>query len=74
MGHEAQCNDNYIGEAKRRISEGIKDHNGRDIQSQLLKHALENDHQHVPEKDFKKMGNGFRGKNKKRKEAEALLI
>ena len=71
---ETTCNDNYIGEAKRRIFERVKDHNGRDFNSQLLKHALENNHQHVSEKDFKIIANGFRGNNKKRKVAEALLI
>ena len=37
---EAMCNDNYIGEAKRRIFERVKDYNSRDFKSQLLKHAL----------------------------------
>ena len=36
--------------------------------------ALEKNHQHVSEKDFKIIGNGFRGNKKKRKVAEALLI
>ena len=70
---ETTCNDNYIGEAKRRLFERVKDHNGRDFNSHLLKHALGNN-QHVSEKDFKISGNGFRGNNKKRKAAEALLI
>ena len=71
---ETICNDNYTGEAKRRIFERVKDHNSRDIKSHLLKHTLENNHQHVSEKDFKIFGNGFRGNNQKRKVAEALLI
>ena len=37
---ETTCNDNYIGEAKRRIFERVKDYNGRDFKSHLLKHAL----------------------------------
>ena len=55
------CNDNYIGEVKRRTFERDKDHNGRDFNSHLLKHALENNHQHehVSEKYFKIIGNGF---------------
>ena len=48
------------------MSKRVKDHNGRDIKSHLLKHALENDHQHVSEKDFKITGNYFRGNKKKR--------
>ena len=71
---ETACNDNYVGEAKRRIFERVKDHNGTYFNSHLLKHALENNHQHVSGKDFKMIGNGFRGNNKKRKVAEALLI
>ena len=68
---ETTCNDNYIGEAKQRIFERVNDPNGRDFNSHVLKHALENNHQHVSEKDFKIIGNGFRGNNKKRKVAEA---
>ena len=71
---ETTSNDNYINEAKRRILDRVKDHNGRDFKSHLLKHALENNHQHVSEKDFKIIGNGFRGNNKKKKVAEAQLI
>ena len=36
---ETTCNDNYIGEAKRQIFERVKDYNGRDFKSPLLKHA-----------------------------------
>ena len=71
---ETTCNDNYISEAKRRIFQRVKDHNGRDFKSHLLKHALENNHQHVSEKNFKIIGNGFRSISKKSKVAEALLI
>ena len=63
-----------IGEAIRRIFKRIKDNNSRDTKLHLLKYALENNDQHVSEKDFKIIGNGFRGSNKKRKIAEALLI
>ena len=70
------CNDNYIGDAKQQIFERVKNHNNRDFKSHLLKHALEKNHQHyyVSEEDFKIISNGFRGNNKKRKVAEALLI
>ena len=36
---ETTYNDNYIGEAKR-IFERVKDYNGRDFKSHLLKHTL----------------------------------
>ena len=71
---ETTCDDNYIGEAKQRIFERVKHHNGRDFKLHLLKHTLESNHLHVSEKDFKIIANGFRGNNKKRKVAEALLI
>ena len=35
---------------------------------------IEDDYYHVLEKDFKIIGNGSRGGNKKRKVAQALLI
>ena len=46
------CKDDYVGETKRRIVERIKDHNSKDNSSHLLKHAHENGHTHVWEKDF----------------------
>ena len=45
----------------------------RDIKSHSLKHSLKHNHQHVL-KDFQIIGNGFKGNNKKRKVAEALII
>ena len=71
---EPTCKDNYIGEAKRRISERIKDHSGRDHKSHLLKHYIEKDLENVTSVDFRILSNGFRGNIKKRKVAEALLI
>ena len=71
---EMTCNDNNIGEAKQQIFKRVKDDNGRDFSSHLLKDALEKNHQHVSEKYFEIIGNGFWGNNKKRKVAEALLI
>ena len=46
---ERTSNDYYIGEAKWRIFERVKDHNGRDFKSHILKHVLENNHQNVLE-------------------------
>ena len=62
---ETMCNDNYIGEAKQRNFERVKDHNSRDFKSHLIKHGLENNHQHASEKDFKIIVNGFWDNNKK---------
>ena len=63
------CNDNCIGEAGQRIFERVKDNNGTDFNSHLLKHA-----RYVSEKYPKIIGNGLRRNNRKRKVAEALLI
>ena len=40
------CDENYIGESGRRIAERVKDHNGRDHKSHILKHSLEIGHEH----------------------------
>ena len=52
----------------------IEDHDSRDFKSHFLKHALENNRQHVSEKDFKIIGNGSQDNNKRREEAEVLSI
>ena len=39
------CNENYIGESTRRLDEKMKDHNGRDRNSHLFKHSVENRHE-----------------------------
>ena len=36
-----KCRKNYIGESGRRISERIKDHNGRDRKSHILRCSVE---------------------------------
>ena len=71
---EQNCDDNYLGETARRISERIIDHGGRDCKSHLLKHAVANNHRSVSYDDFKIIGSGFRNNTFKRKVAEALLI
>ena len=53
---ETTCNNNYIGEAKQQIFERVKGHNGRDIKSHTLKHALEKNDYHVLEKVVKIIG------------------
>ena len=65
--------ENYIGETNRRIVERIQDHNNRDKNSHLLKHAREKGHTHVWENDFKILGNNYQS-NIKRKISESLYI
>ena len=68
-----ECPDNYIGETKRRISERISHHNGRDTSSHLLKHAIESGDRHIEGENFKIINNGFRNNTLKRRIAESLL-
>ena len=68
-----ECKDDDVGETKRRIAERIKDHNSKDNSSHLLKHACENGHIHVWEKDFQTLGNNYQS-NFKRKISEPLFI
>ena len=58
------CNENYIGESARRLDERMKDHNGRDRNSHLLKHSVE----------CVLIGKGYRNNTSRRKIAEALFI
>ena len=69
---EIDCLDNYIGEASRRVSERIIDHNGRDRKSHLLRHSIEDNHKNVKRQDFKILGNGYRNNAVKWKISEAL--
>ena len=41
---EIGCNDHYLGETGRRISEGVLDHAGRNHNSYRFKHFIENRH------------------------------
>ena len=38
---EIGCNDHYLGQTGRRISERVLDHAGRDQNSHLFKHSIE---------------------------------
>ena len=55
-----ECSDNYIGDTKRRMSERISDHNGRDISSYLLKHAIESRHRNISGENIKIINNGLK--------------
>ena len=68
------CKDDYIGETGRRIEERIKDHNGRDHASHILKHSIEKSHTNVISKNFKVVDKNFRNNKRKRKIAESLWI
>ena len=51
--------DDYLCETVRYISERIMDHNGRDVNSHLLKHYLGKEHQCLQNKDFVILSGGF---------------
>ena len=49
---EPACNEHYSGETARKIIKISADHCGKDKQSHLLRHALNNNHKTVDLKDF----------------------
>ena len=53
------CHENYIGEMNRHIVERVHNHNNRDQNSSLLKHAREKHHTHVCENNFKILANNY---------------
>ena len=69
-----KCRENYIGESDRRISERIKDHNGRDLRSHILRHSLESGNSNVSCADFKIIAKNFNKYHWKRRIVESLLI
>ena len=70
----ATCIDDYVGESARRITERIKDHNGRDHTSQVWNHSIEKSHKNVNTIDFKSIDKNFHNNKRKRKIVEALWI
>ena len=68
------CDENYIGESGRRIAERVKDHNGRDHKSHILKDSLETGHGHVISSDISIISKNFNGNKRKRKMVQSLLI
>ena len=67
------CKDGYIGETERCIVERIKGHSSKDNSSHLLKHAGENGHTHVWEKDFQILCKNYQS-SFKQKISESLFI
>ena len=71
---EPICINDYVGESARRITERIKDHNGRDHTSQVWNHSIEKSHKNVNTIDFKIIDKKFHNNKRKRKIAEVLWI
>ena len=55
-----RCNENYVGEWARALYERVKDHNGRDHLSRLVKRAVETGHLPVDTGNFEVIGSGYR--------------
>ena len=70
---ENNCDDFYIGETDRRISERIIDHNKRDKNPHPLQHAQNKKHAHVWVRDITILNSNYRSKIK-RKISESLYI
>ena len=68
-----ECQDDYVGHSKRRIVERIIDHNKRDLQSHLLKHAKSTKHKRVWKNDFKILNRNYRT-DRHRRISEAFYI
>ena len=71
---EPTCNEDYLGETGKRIIERSVDHCGKEKQSHLLRHALNNNHKTVDLKDFKIIDSSCRNIRFKRKISKALYI
>ena len=61
------CNESFVGECARRLYERVKDHNGHNYKSHLVKHAGESG-------DVEVFGSGYRNNARRRKIAEALAV
>ena len=69
------CRENYIGSSRSsRISEHIKDYNGRDLKSHILRDPVESGHANISYEDFKIIAKNFNNNSRKRKIAQSLLI
>ena len=68
---EESDTDDYICESGRRVAGWVKDHNGRDKSSHMLRHSVEKNHAKGTVDDFKVIGRNYRNNVQKQKVAEA---
>ena len=68
------CNEDYVGECARRLYERVKNHNGCDHSSHLVKHAGETGHLPVDTANFEVIGSGYCNNARRRKTTEASLV
>ena len=69
---DESCNDEYVGETTKHISERVLDHSERDQNSHVIKHQTEKEHSCPQYGNFKVISSGFRNNTKKRKLSGAL--
>ena len=70
---EENCNENYVGETGRRLSERVIDHNGRDKNSHIFKYSFEREHRPPSLQELSVLGGNYRKNKFRRKVAESLL-
>ena len=63
---EKSCNDDYVLETARRISEWVLDHSGRDRNFHILKHQIEKEQPCPQYENFKIISSGFRNNTRKK--------
>ena len=54
------CNENYVGEAGRRLSEKVIDYNCREKTSHIFKHSVEREHRTPSLQEFSILGGNYR--------------
>ena len=68
------CNNHYLGDTGRRISERLLDHAGRDQNSHLFKHYIESGHPVLHMNNYRIINKGYKNNVRKQKIDEAFLI
>ena len=74
--HECQnrkCDEDYIGETKRRRENRTGEHSGKDKNSEIFKHSCSTKHPKAKDKNFKILATNYENR-RKRKLAEAMFI
>ena len=68
------CNDCYIGETGRRLSERVLNHSGKDTNSHFLRHIFTANHQTADIGHFQILNRGYNNNTYKRRVSEAPFV
>ena len=71
---EENCDENYVGETRRRLSERVIDHNGWDKTFHIFKHLVEREHRRPSLQEFSILGGNYCKNKFGRKVTGASLI